>query len=358
MRRPLLIALVSIPVLIVGGHTLLWRAATHQLSAGFKGWAAEERTQGWTVNSAKTLSGGWPLSATLTIPELFVSGGKDDLPGGLTWSADKVVLQVSLLSPHQLTLSFEGAQRLRLGNGPDIPFTADSMQVQMPIEPGVPPRTADLTARNLRAGMPAATNPAPGQASAGLTAGLVQIHASMVPSAAQGEPAISFALRSDDIGLPPDRNWALGQRMGSFTIEGALNGPLPHSPGLTHRATAWRDGGGSLEIRHLAMGWGPLGVTGSATLALDDQLQPMGTGMARFVGYDAALDELASHGVVKPGAAVAAKAVLSLIARVPDGGRVPEVEVPLTLQKRVLAVRQIPLVRLPELDWPAQTPGG
>jgi hypothetical protein len=28
------------------------------------------------------------------------------------------------------------------------------------------------------------------------------------------------------------------------------------------------------------------------------------------------------------------------------------VEVPLTLQYRTLSMRQVPLVRLPELDWP------
>jgi hypothetical protein len=69
------------------------------------------------------------------------------------------------------------------------------------------------------------------------------------------------------------------------------------------------------------------------------------------VGYADTLDALATHGVISKSAATAAKAVLSLLANSPDDGSPPDVEVPLTLQYRTLSMRQIPLVRLPELDW-------
>ena len=100
---------------------------------------------------------------------------------------------------------------------------------------------------------------------------------------------------------------------------------------LAEQAAAWRDGGGSLEIRHLALIWGPLDLTASATLALDDQLQPMGAGSARLVGYAETLDALAAHGAISRSAATAAKAVLSLLAHNPEDGSPPDVEVPLTL---------------------------
>jgi hypothetical protein len=133
-----------------------------------------------------------------------------------------------------------------------------------------------------------------------------------------------------------------------------LNGPFQSAGNITSGAQAWRDGGGSLEVTHLAMGWGPLGLSSSATLALDDQLQPMGSGSARIVGYGEALDRLAAGGLLTRSAATAAKAVLSLLAGTGDGGEPSEVDVPLTLQYRTLSMRQVPLVRLPELDWPAR----
>jgi Uncharacterized protein conserved in bacteria (DUF2125) len=121
---------------------------------------------------------------------------------------------------------------------------------------------------------------------------------------------------------------------------------------LAERAAAWRDAGGTLEIQRLAVNWGPLDLTGSATLALDDQLQPMGTGSARVIGYAETLDALAARGAISRSAATAAKAVLSLLAHAPADGSPPDVKVPLTLQYRTLSMRQVPLLRLPELDWP------
>jgi len=146
--------------------------------------------------------------------------------------------------------------------------------------------------------------------------------------------------------------WALGPNISSLSTQGILTGPFPPNGHITTAAAAWRDGGGSLDITNLAMGWGPLGVTASATLALDDQLQPMGSGNGRFVGYAEALDRLAATGVLTKSAATAAKAVLSLIAEAGADDQPAAVDVPLTLQYRTISMRQVPLIRLPELDWP------
>ena len=71
-----------------------------------------------------------------------------------------------------------------------------------------------------------------------------------------------------------------------------------------------------------------------------------------YRAYAETLDALAAHGVVSRSAATAAKAVLSLLANNPENGGPPDVDVPLKLKYRTLSMRQVPLVRLPELDWP------
>jgi hypothetical protein len=83
-------------------------------------------------------------------------------------------------------------------------------------------------------------------------------------------------------------------------------------------------------------------------------MQPMGTGTAKVAGYAATLDAMARNRLMSRSAATSAKAVLSLLANAPDDGSPSEVEVPLSLQYRTLSMRQVPLVRLPELDWPPQ----
>ena len=89
-------------------------------------------------------------------------------------------------------------------------------------------------------------------------------------------------------------------------------------------------------------------------MALDDQLQPMGSGNARIAGYADTLDRLAAAGMLTKSVAVAAKAILSLMAGTSDTDQPASVDVPLTLQFRTLSMRQVPLVRFPELDWPAR----
>jgi hypothetical protein len=347
MRRRLWIVPLAGVLLLVAGHFAIWHYAATQLDAGFAAWLAQRRAAGWTCAAGTPERGGWPLAATLSVPSVVLHGGDPDIPGGLAWSTDRLDLRVDLLSPGTLQVRAEGTQHLSLADLPDIAFTADSLVALLPLEAETPPHAVSLTARNLRAGLPDI------DAAASLTVGLVQLDAAIKPAAPAGEAALTWRLSTEAIALPAVTAWALGSRISSLSIEGTVDGPVPLARGLVPRATAWRDGGGTLEIRHLAMGWGPLGLSGAATLALDARLQPMGTGSVRLLGYAAALDALASGHVLTPSAAVAAKAVLSLLASVPEDGGPAEVEVPLTLQDRTLSMRQVPLVRLPEVIWPA-----
>ena len=346
MRRELRILIAALPVLLLVGDVAFWRFAEARLQTGFQTWLAQRRGAGWKTGFAPVASGGWPLAATLTVPKLSLQGGDPDIPGGVGWSADRLVLRLVLWHPTELDIVVEGEQRLRFGALPDIPCSADRLEATMPLPAGDVPHEINLQVRNLRAILPDDTG-----AGTTLTIGLLQAHVGLATSTG---PALAFTISAEAIGLPQAIHWALGPILSSFTLDGTLNGKPPLGHGLTEAATAWRDGGGSLEIRHLTLGWGPLGLTASATMALDDQLQPMGAGTGHIVGYAATLDSLAHDGVLSRSAVTAAKAVLSLLAGTPDDSGTSEVEVPLTLQYRTLSMRQVPLVRLPELDWPAQ----
>jgi len=346
MRRLWILA-PAVVVLLLAAHYAFWRYEAGQLDAGFGAWLADRRAAGWTVSAGAAERGGWPLAVTLTVPQVALRGGEPDIPGGLAWSAERLDLQIDLLSPGTLELRAEGEQHLRLADRPDVAYTADSTVALLPLEAETPPHAVSLTVRNLRAGTPD-IDPA-----ASLTVGLVQFDGAIAPAAPAGEAALTYRLSTEAIALPAVRAWALGSRISSLAIEGAVDGPVPMARGLVPRATAWRDGGGTFEIKHLTMGWGPLGLSGAATLALDARLQPMGTGSVRLVGYAASLDALVAGRVLTANAAVAAKAVLSLLATVPEDGGPPEVEVPLTLQDRTLSMRQVPLLKVPEIIWPA-----
>ena len=141
--------------------------------------------------------------------------------------------------------------------------------------------------------------------------------------------------------------------MATISADLALSGPLPGGRAPTPRAEAWRDGGGTLELRSLAMRWGSLGGTARATLALDETLQPMGAGMLRLTGAADVLDALAEAGLVGRRAALTARGLLPLISRPSAGNGAPEIEVPVTLEDRTLTLARIPVLRFPPLGWPA-----
>ena len=341
--RRLWIILLATPFVLLAAVTVYWWIVVSNLEHGFGAWEAAQRAAGWTEQHGPAVRSGWPLAATLTIPAMSLTGGNPGIPGGLAWTADLLVLRVALLQPESLEIMPEGRQRLRLAAYPEIPFAAARLRVMLPLPAAPWPSSTDLVVDNL-----IADTPIGGDASVQS----LRLHLDFSPDAQSGDPAVAFSLKAETISPPSGIVRPFGPHIANLEVDGTLSGPVPDGHTLAAQATAWRDGGGSLEIQHLAVVWGPLDLTASATLALDDQLQPMGAGSARLVGYAETLDALAAHAAISRSAATATKAVLSLLAHNPEDGSPPDVEVPLTLQYRTLSMRQVPLVRLPEVDWP------
>ena len=275
-RRRLWIILLAAPLLLLVADTLYWRIAVRNLEAGFAAWANERRVTGWSEAHETPAPGGWPLAATLTVPAISLAGGNSEIPGGLAWSADSLVLHVALLRPGLLRIAVNGRQRLRLGRNPEVSYSADRMDVELPLQPARLPPFLDVIVEHMRASTPAGDD---------ASVDSVRLHLDIRREAQSGEPAVAFALRAKAMTLPSGMVHPLGSHIASLAVDGALNGPVPPGRTPAELAAAWRDGGGSLEIRHLALVWGPLDLTGSATLALDEQLQPMGAASARVVGY-------------------------------------------------------------------------
>jgi len=374
MRR-LVIVVVVLLILLGVAHALWWRWAEQQLAAGLTAALAGARKAGWTVTAAPPVQGGWPLSASLTVPDLFLSGGQTDAPagatmagtgavaGGVTWSTDRLVIEVGLLQPRVLRIESEGTQRLRVGNLPEIPYTADILRLAIPLQVGVPPRSFTLHMVNLRAGLPpadVAIGTPPGSVPAGFPAGGpagvtvrgLDLVAAWTPAAQQNEPAVTLSLSAQEIRLPAGRAWPLGPGVEDFSADLALNGPLPRLGSVAARAAAWRDAGGTLEVQRLVLAWGALDLTGSATLALDDQRQPMGAGTIHITDPEAALDGLHANGALGSQAELAAKGLLSLMLHPAEDGGKPSVELPFALQDRRLSISRYGVARFPPLSLP------
>jgi hypothetical protein len=370
--------LIALLVLLVAADVGYWNWAARRMRDGVRAWIADRTAEGWHVRAGKLIVGGWPVAVTAHLPDVVMThdpGSRADaFPARVRFASGGVDLLVSLFRPTTLTLALQGEQRIQMGDVPPVLLSGDMLHIQLPLTSPAD-REITFSGRGVRVQPAAKTWTA--------HIGTVEGQAGLADAEA-GAAALDFTCSVNGIDLPAgDRatgfKYPLGPSIADVTVTGTLNGPFPSgarpatlpkgaqagasapSPGsspaptqagpLAASASAWRDGGGSLEVKEALLDWGPLHLTSTATLALDDQLQPMGSGSAKVSGYQEALDRLAAAGVLTKSAATVAKAMLSLLAGTGTGDNPSEVEVPLTLQYRTLSMRQVPLVRLPELDW-------
>jgi hypothetical protein len=344
MLRKLGILLVALLLAAVIADTLVWFWVVRQIRTGWENWASDQRAAGWTVSAGVPQAGGWPLAVAVTLPDVSLQGGKAAIPNGMAWSAQRLVLRLSVRRPHVLQIEAGGVQHVRVSDGPDIAYTAQRLRLLVPLPASPSALPLDLRAEALNAGLDGATDNA-------VTIASLAAHIVLHADAGSGQPAATLDMNANGVALPHGVGWALGEQIGLFRLDMALSGPLPATGRPAAAAAAWRDGGGTLTVRHVATQWGPLGLSAAGALHLDAQLQPAGNGHAEITGFGATLDALAQHGVIRRSAAVAATALLSLMAATPAGGGPPAVTVPLSLRDQVLLMQRIPLLRTPALDW-------
>ena len=345
-RRRWPIPVLLAGVVLVGSYVGLWLWAERQLDQGFTRWAAVSRTQGWNVASAAPKRGTSPWAATLLIPNLSIAGGEADIPGGLEWHCDRVVIELSLVHPRVVVIRALGAQRLRVSGLPEVPYHASDFHAQLPVQLGEPPRQLDIESARLSVELPdAAAGP--------LSISRLAVHAQWVTDADRHEPPLTVAVRAVDLVLPERVKWPLGSHVALVSGDAALNGEMRREADTpAQRAAAWRDSGGQLKAQRFMVTWGALNVSGNASIGLDRSLQPAGSGTAQVVDPGDALNALVAHGAISRRAAFAINAVLALMQHVPDSGGSPVVELPVSIEDRTVSVGNIPLAKLPALVWP------
>ncbi len=330
------------------GDTAAWYWATGRLTEGFAAWEQARRAEGWTVRSGPPHPAGWPLSASVVVPRLTLSFVPPAGEPRLTWRAERLIVSVRADAPEQLRLRPLGAQSVALGDGAAVAYRADSLLATVPLEAGARTGTATALVRGLRSG----------DAAAGAAIGSARLHLRWDETAGAHRTAVSLRVDVRAVRLPAGVRWPLGRQVAAFALHGTLDGPVPPPGDPAARLRAWQHGDGRMVVRHLDLRWGPLNASLEARLGLDRALQPTGTGQAVVSGYAHTLDTLAANGALPNDAALAGKALLSVMASPPGADGAPsEITLPLTLKDGVLSLRGVPLLRLPPLALPGARAG-
>ena len=339
-RRRWPYAVAAVVALLVLADAALWFAAEQALAAGFARWAAGMAAQGVVVTAGPAARGGFPLAATRSFTLSLATG-----PASLR--SDRVVLMLSPDQPRAVRVRLPAPVAFAAPWLPPLALTSPDWRLDARLDGSGAVAT---DARDLTMTIAAQRGP-PRQASAAL------LHLQAQPLAG----ALDIVGSAQSIALPeprPGEVWPLGRHLASVAFEASLSGrlPPPSASGAWPDAAdlaAWRDSGGAVVIKRLALGYGPLGVSGGGRAVLDAALQPAGQADLTVLGYAETLDALVAAHVLTAHAAQAAGAVLGLLARAPAGGGAPEVALGVTVRDRTLSVAGFPLLRAPPLSWPA-----
>lgn len=344
LRHTAIVIVVLIAVLLAA-DSVVWWLAGRKLEATFAAWVQQRRAQGLTVAFGAERLTGWPGAAVLRVEGFSLAGQSAALPGEVTWHVPELRLVFRLRPPWRLAIIPVGVEHLRAFGGPELTLAASRLVARLPLEG--PPRLL-VAGKDVRVG-PATLAPRFATVDAlSVTATPEEVPADGGHVAGHGR----VRMEARGIDLAQDLFGGHTLRIAVLSADIALLGPPPRGPDWVQSLTHWRDAGGMIACREFSLVSGPLAIGGSARLGLDSGLQPSGQAQARIVGFEAALDALAKHGVINDGEAAAAKAVLMLLARPSHEGGPPQVDVPIRLKGGTVSVGRIPLVRVPKVHWP------
>mgnify|MGYP002629573160 CR=1 FL=1 len=288
---------------------------------------------------------GFPFSFETRLTGIVLAGR--DKRGPWEWRADSAILGLSPWRGRDITFDLAGSHKLRFRAGRvpmEVELTAARAPGEVRLGGGGTPHLIRIApqhidAREITTG-------------AHLTADKTSFElfvAAESPSTAT-EPAAGLLVDLRGIKLPESLGKFLGPKLDHFSAEVQVLGELP-APIDRRALTRWRDSGGSIELKSLAMQWGPAKVDGSGTLTLDTLLQPEASFAARMTGFEETADALVTAGLIRAQEAQGVKLLLSLMARRSDPGRGAEIRVPITIQERVIYVGPARLTRLPLIRW-------
>jgi len=340
MRRPTRQGLAAAVLLIAifGAYSAFWFVVAGHIEDGVGQWAGSLRARNLDLSWGAMRVGGFPFGFRVVLSEARLRGSA---------TAPNGELRVKLLSGSarpwnlrlwQLTVPDGVSATANLAGGAVATLSVRSVSGSATVaEEGGGTLWLSLSEPAADAGVRLAAR----DADLWLT---VPPH----PPQAHTERAVGIALDVRGLSLPmvpaPFKNL-----VDEISFGVTVMGRVPTAP-LRQAAAAWRDSGGTLELDHVGLRWGSLGVTGSGTLALDPDLQPIGGFSGTIGGYDELLRALVAGGRMRAGDARLAQFALGMLAKAGPDGR-PEIATSFTIQNGEMFLGPVKLGAAPRIIW-------
>jgi hypothetical protein len=344
MKRPIRM-IAAVLALALFAWTLVWMLAANRITKRFDEWRAAQAEAGVAIGYSAFEVKGWPFGwrAIVESPSAQGSGAAQ-----WAWSGERLVASVDPRDLSRVALRLPGEQKARFGAGDlatdlalraadpqgflvfddrgrvdrlDLEFEAAELHTNFTAEPLAARRIALTLAPHRPADVTHETD------------------------------TLDLSLRANAVRLPAPAPAlaALGRDIAAVELDARVQGKITGGR-LADALAAWRDDGGTLDVRRIAVSWGPLYLAGDGTLALDEQNRPMGAASARIAGYGETIDALAQAGAIEPTAGALAKMGMNFLGRIdPLAGNRRTVTVPISAQDGIVSVERFKLFRVPPL---------
>lgn len=353
------LALIAVLAAIYAGF---WFLAADRAKDAVRAWADARRAEGYQVWWSEMKTSGFPSHVSLTLTDPQVRFPEKDGGGG--WAAPVATVTAKPWRPGTLIVTAPGEHVANFVHGRRVYTTrtrAGSAVATVEVDGDGGVEGGAIALRSVQV---------EGLAPGGGTVELASLdavlernpggRASIFERKEASDTGIWAALdiTARDLRLPRALALPIGDGLDEFTLRSIIPQAIPKGADLRGRLRRWSDEGGVMEVERLTLSAGPLSLGAVGTVALDDWLQPQAAFTAQIRGFFEALDQLERKGIIRARDASIAKVVLGAMAKQPPDGGPLALELPLTVQERMLYLGPVALVQLPPLRWGGDAPPG
>lgn len=337
-RKPkrLITLAVAIVAAALVGYTAYWFVLAGEARESIARWAENWRAEGYAVSHAEPELVGFPLSlrARLAAPSVGRGVGAQ----AWRWRGENVTVSLRPWDLNRIGVRLDGDHEITVGEtgarSYELAAASASAAVSLSARDGVERIDATLAALEVRED----------GWTAPLRIGRLRLEAFGYRRTGGGVRATDVTLVVEDAALPAAPQGPLGKTIARVRADITLVGAFPQRPREAAMA-AWRDAGGTVELRSLVVRWGPLDLTADGTLALDSELRPIGALSASIAGVDEAVASLLAEGSIGAAEAAAMRVAFNLFARITSSSG-DRVNVPITAQDGRIFVGPVAVARI------------
>ena len=147
-----------------------------------------------------------------------------------------------------------------------------------------------------------------------------------------------------------------GNIIDEFSFDLALNGYLNTQAINKLKLIRWRNDGGSLDVNSFFLKWGSVKIQANGTLALDQNLQPIGAFTIQIINAVKLLKSLEKSGALSKTNSILFRVALASLTRKNNGTIKQITDIPITLQNGQINIGPISLLKTPIIVWPEIKP--